>query len=480
MNLITRFKTAAAGAWSGFVGGSSSSAGHPYATGFWSNWPSQDPFVPLENPGDMTSSSIVMACVNWAGTTIPSAPVQVQQQKNVKVWETIPDHPLVDLIADPNPYYSGITYWKAFAYWWLVYGNVFLYKARNAQGAVVELWLIDSRAITPEWETDIDGSNRRIIYRYSGTGLDTVLAYEDVIHFRYGIDPDKPLLGLAPGKSLLYEIAADSEISTYTTQIMRNFGIPAFLVAPKPTSDGIYKMSAADMDSDIQKRTSGALRGKPLVFNKPMDITAFGFSPDQMAVEKVSRRPESRVCAVLGVPAIVLGFEVGLERSIYSNLKAAQEQAWTNFVIPTQDYIVAVLNDQLLFERIVTESGSWPGAEDRTYRVIFDRSAVAALQEDRNELFKRESDAYRFGIKKSSEARSALGLETDPADDVYFVSPMAPGERPGIIPAAAPQFPQDTAKKQLGAPFNLDEISAWWDATAPEEARGLLDAEQVA
>ena len=66
--------------------------------------------------------------------------------------------------------------------------------------------------------------------------------------------------------------------------------------------------------------------------------------------------------------------------------------------------------------------------------MIFDRSAVAALQEDRNELFKRESDAYRFGIKKRTEARSALGLETDPEDEVYFVSPMAPGQTPGLIP----------------------------------------------
>ena len=28
-----------------------------------------------------------------------------------------------------------------------------------------------------------------------------------------------------------------------------------------------------------------------------------------------------------------------------------------NFVIPTQDYIVAVLNDQLLYERIITGIG---------------------------------------------------------------------------------------------------------------------------
>jgi HK97 family phage portal protein len=480
MNLITRFKEAIAQGFAGFVGSGGSSGAHPYATGFWPDWPDQSPFVPLDGNADLTRSSLVMACVNWAGTTIPSAPIQVQQQKDVKVWETIPDHPLVDLITDPNPFYSGITYWKAFAYWWLVYGNVYFYKARNPQGAVVELWLLDSRAVTPEWTILPDTNDRTIYYRYSGQGLPSELAYEDIIHLRYGIDPNRPLLGLAPVASLLYEIAADAEISTYTTQIMKNFGIPAFLVAPKPTSDGIYKMSAADMDSDIQKRTSGALRGKPLVFNKPMDITAFGFSPDQMAVERVSRRPESRVCAVLGVPAIVLGFEVGLERSIYSNLKAAQEQAWTNFVIPTQDYVTAVLTDQLLYETIITKKGRWPGVESDTYRVIFDRSGVQALQPDRNELFTREVNAYRAGVKKRSEARSALGLETDPADDVYFVSPMAPGQTPGILPAAAPQFPQDTAKKQLGAPFNLDEISAWWDETAPEEAKGLLDAEQVA
>jgi HK97 family phage portal protein len=486
MNLITRVKTAVAAGWSGFVGGGSASAGHPYATGFFPSWPDQCPFVPLEGSSDLTMSSLVMACVNWAGTTIPSAPMQVVQQKDVKTWEPIPEHPLVELIADPNPYYSGITYWKAFAYWWLVYGNVFFYKARNESGAVVELWLLDSRAVIPEWTIETDNNERTIYYRYSGQGLPGIIPYEDIIHLRYGIDPNRPLLGLPPVRSLMYEVAVDQEVSIYSTQIMQNFGIPAFLVAPKPTSDGIYKMSAPDMDADIQKRTSGALRGKPLVFNKPMDITAFGFSPDQMAVEKVSRRPESRVCAVLGVPAIVLGFEVGLERSIYSNLKAAQEQAWTNFVIPTQDYITAVLSDQLLYETIITDKGTWPGVEDDTYRVIFDRSGVQALQPDRNELFTRESLAYKSGIKKRSECRSALGLETEPADEVYFIEPLPAGQTPGLFPAdtgAAAMATQDASKKDVGMlplPHNLDEIAAWWDETAPPDAKGLLDAEQVA
>ena len=65
----------------------------------------------------------------------------------------------------------------------------------------------------------------------------------------------------------------------------------------------------------------------------------------------------------------------------------------------------------------------------------------------------------------------------------YFVSPMAPGQTPGLFPAAAgapAMATQDAAKKQLGGAFNLDEISAWWDETAPPDAKGLLDAEQVA
>ena len=226
MNLITRFKNAVSQGVNVFVGGGGSAGAHPYAQGFWPSWPSQEPFVPLNGSNDLTMSSLVMACVNWAGTTIPSAPMQVLQQKGIKEWEPIPDHPLVELIADPNPFYSGITYWKAFAYWWLVHGNVYFYKARNPQGAVVELWLLDSRNVIPEWTVIPDTQDRTIYYRYAGQGLQSVIPSDDIIHLRYGIDPNNPLLGLAPVRSLLYEVAVDTEVSVYSTQIMQNFGIP--------------------------------------------------------------------------------------------------------------------------------------------------------------------------------------------------------------------------------------------------------------
>jgi HK97 family phage portal protein len=486
MKLIDRFKAA----FASFNAPISQSGTHPYATGFWPCWPDQNPFTPLTGASDMTLSSIIMASVNWAGTTLPSAPIQVQINKGIKIWETIPDHPLCSLLEDPNPYFSGITYWKAFAYWWLVYGNVYYYKARNAAGAVVELWLLDSRAVVPTWrggmstgldvfETQQDAGSQ-LVYRYSGQGLPAEIPPEDILHFRYGMDPNNHLLGLSPVRALLLEIGVDEEISTYTTQIMRNFGVPSFIVSPKPSADNIYNFDAKALDDDIRARTSGAFRGKPLVFNKPMELGTFGFSPDQMGVEKLSRRPETRVCAVLGVPAIVLGFEVGLERSIYSNLRAAQEQAWVNFVIPTQDYIAEVLEDNLLSENIVTEDGNWSGADAENYRVIFDRSTVGALQEDRNALFAREVDAYKFGVKKRSEARSALGLDSGPEDDVYFVEPGAQAATGGGMPLPL-QIP--ASRKEFGAvpsPADLEAIAAYWDLIAPEEAKGLLKAEQAA
>jgi HK97 family phage portal protein len=474
-------------AWNALT--ATASGAHPYATGFFPSWPDQNPFVPLSGPGDLTLSSVVMACVNWAGTTYPSAPVVVQEQKGLKVWETIPDHPLVELLEDPNPYFAGVTYWRSFAYWWLVYGNVYYYKARNPRGQVVELWQLDSRAVMPMWLggpgadlpiNALDASSERsgITYRYSGAGLPPDIPPSDIIHFRSGIDPNNHLLGLPPVRAILREVATDNEISTYSTQIMANFGIPSFVVAPKPTPDGVYRLDEQGMDEDIRARTMGAMRGKPLIFSKPMDLTAFGFSPDQMGVEKLSRRPETRVCAVLGIPAIVVGFEVGLERSIYSNIRAAEELAWVNHVIPTQDYIARTLTDDLLSEPILSESGEWAGSEaDETYRVIFDRSAVAALQEDRNELYTRESMAWTSGWKKLNEVRSAAGLENDPNGDVY-ISQASGGITQQTDRPVAIGTPAQPRAKQFGDPASLElaELDRWYAAVAPRGAQGLLDA----
>ena len=58
-----------------------------------------------------------------------------------------------------------------------------------------------------------------------------------------------------------------------------------------------------------------------------------------------------------------------------------------------------------------------------TFSVEFDRSKVAALQDDRNDLFTRANVEVSGGWLTVAQAKLMAGLVRDEADDVYLRSP---------------------------------------------------------
>src|SRR5262249_48239826 len=52
--------------------------------------------------GDGGGNSAVAACVTWVATTFPEAPLRVLDPEG----EPVPDHPLTQLIDNPNPWYD--------------------------------------------------------------------------------------------------------------------------------------------------------------------------------------------------------------------------------------------------------------------------------------------------------------------------------------------------------------------------------------
>jgi hypothetical protein len=200
-----------------------------------------------------------------------------------------------------------------------------------------------------------------------------------------------------------------------------------------------------------------------MVISKPTEIKEFGFSPQQMDTRALRRVPEERVSAVLGIPAIVLGFGVGLEHATYANYRTALRAAWDNCVLPTQKQIAAVLEHQLL-----------PEFEQNTesFDVAFDNSEVDALKENVNDQVAREIAMYVNGIKKLSEVRTEFDLDVTPEDEVYYVTPGIPAPPPpdqGPVPSG---MAPDTRATMRGPKLTLpaptveksDEAAAlaWW------------------
>ncbi len=355
--------------------------------------------------GDLTKSSLVMAAVNWVGTILPEAALTVSRKKTVKVSEPVEDHPMVMLLEQPNKFFSGELLWKAFAVSWLLDGNVYFHKVRNKFGQVIQLWYIPHFMIKPRWPAD--GTVFIAFYEYEVDGKRYAIPTEDIIHFRYGIDPYNPRLGLSPAGSVLREIYGDNERATYSALMMRHGGVPPWVVGPEDASVDLDK---DELKGELMRRLQGDERVKPIVFDFPFKIQELAWSPDKMMPTELSKTAEERVAAAFGIPKLVLGFEG--DSAIYSNMRSAQEHAWANFVVPTQRLIAAELRAQLLpdFE-----------TKPERFKVWFDISNVRALQEDRNELVAREVRAYAAGIKTRAECRAALGFESKPEDEIYFI-----------------------------------------------------------
>ena len=389
-------------------------SGNQTGRGLWPQW-----FLPgakfdyVQEAGDLWLNSAVMACCKWAGKTFPEAPPRVVSTPNPegKRKEQM-GHRLTQLLRKPNAYYSGNLLLSAVLLSLMVDGNAYILKDRNVHtGKVVALWYVPHWMMAPAWP--VDGSEYLACYEYRVNGKTYNIPTADVVHFRDGLDPNNYRKGLSPLVACLREIVTDNDAATYSAAIVRNMGIPGVVIVPfkGDTDIEIDDPTREDIAAKWKTRTTGERRGEALVLSVPMDLKSIGFSPKDIAIDKLRQLPEERICAVLNIPPIVVGLGAGLARSTFANFKEAREAAYESFIVPMQRLISEEINTQLLPDL---------GDPDRE-EMEFDTSKVRAFQEDENERHARYCNDYQAGVCKRSEARSALGYEVDETlDDVYI------------------------------------------------------------
>ena len=361
--------------------------------------------------GNGTGSSTVMAPLLWIARTFPEAPPAIWRRGADGLEHEIKNHDMLHLLRRPNRHFSGRILWMATVLEWFVDGNGYWLKLRDEAGKVGELWW------APTWTMEPKGTETELVTRYEyrpGGGQMIEFPLDDVVHFRFGLDPDDPRKGMSPLKSVLREVYTDDEAANFTSSLLKNMGVPGLLVSPDPRAEGAP--SEQDVEATklyLRTQYTGDKRGEALVLGGPMRVEQFGFSPEQLLLKELRRIPEERVTAVLGVPAIVAGLGAGLDRSTFTNYSEAREAAYEQTIIPTQTLLAEELWFQLLtdFER---QEQIWD------WRVGFDLSNVRVLQEDRYNRTKRLDLAVRGGWAQVAEGRQAEGLPVTDKDRIYL------------------------------------------------------------
>jgi len=315
---------------------------------------------------DPLANSAVMACLLWVCRTFPEAPVRVLRRTATGTLDPVPLHPLAALLERPNPYYSGPLLWMATVADFNAGGNAYWYKVRSAAGRVVQLWWLPATTIEPYFPQD--GSVYIAHYEYKPGGATIAIPVEDVVHFRFGLDPKNVRKGLSPLASVLREVYADDEAANFGAALLRNLGVPGVVIAPGAGGVGVDEGGAEAIKARFMEKFGGDKRGEPMVLAQPSDVKVLSFSPEQMDLKMLRRLPEERVSAVLGVPAVVAGLGAGLDRSCVPAYARVQTPYGTKTIAEIEaGAVVWSFKDGQIVPRLVEHK--WPARRDVVYEV---------------------------------------------------------------------------------------------------------------
>jgi HK97 family phage portal protein len=379
------------------------------------DWPLADMaghFLRLVSDG-YRKNSIVYACVRLKATSVPEAPLRIYEIDNEGAETESPSHPLRLLLEYVNPYQTEFEFWELTVTNLEICGRAPWWKERDRAGRVVALWPLrpDRLGVIPG-DTSV-GEPFLKLYGYMLDGEMTRIPPRDVMMFTYpdpGDETGGVIGGYGPLQVLAREVDADNEATTFVYALLRNYAAPGILIKTKANLD---KDSAQQLKDRIKAAYGGLRRGEPAVLSGlaggDSEITTLSHNLQQLEFPDLRAIAESRISSAFGVPAILVGLKVGLDRSTFANMSEAREF----FAETTLSVMWRRLSDQVQSD-LVPEFGD-PGR----LKARFDTGEVKALAGQRAQYVAPIIAGFAAGGVLLNEYRLALGLLPVAGGDVF-------------------------------------------------------------
>lgn len=457
--------------------------GDPVSGGVWVDldsssgwWRGNGAFDYRRAVGDGLDNSMVMACMRAICEAVQEPPVRLYKpDAKGELQKEDERADVVRLLRKPNPFmrWRHLIKYVALCEHWT--GNAYLWKARSGASRPVELWPLNPTQVEPVAGESTRGWIRHYAYRPDDQHEAVELPVEDVIHFKLDIDPRNPRKGASPLRPLLAHLFGDQEVTEFTNAMVRNFAVPGTILTPDAQAAGngppINDAVAERIKQTYKQKFSGSQRGEPMVLPAPWKVNVVSFNPEQMLLDKLQRLPESRVCAVMGVPPIVALLYVGLENATYSNAEQFQSAFVENKMVPYWSLLDEELTDALIPEFY---------GEDSDYVLRHDLSDVRALSEDEDQKGKRLEGLFGKGVLTINDVRREMGFpEFDGEDgDVLLIPNTVTATAPADL-LAEPEPPPPPQAQIAEVPPQQGQLPPPAPGNAPATTRSIKAASDV-
>ncbi|WP_335936627.1 phage portal protein [Streptomyces sp. PTD5-9] len=379
-------------------------------------------FLSYSNAG-FSRNELVYSCIMEKATSLPEAPLRVYGPDGL--GEPRDNHPLRQLLADPNPLLTEYEMFELLVIHMDLAGIAFWEIVRDRAGRPSQLWPL--RPDLVRFARQRDG-RLRYWYALPGSGALVDLG-TDVLAFRYP-NPVDPLIGQPPLRPAVRAVALDNEATDFVKVLLQNHAVPGVVIT---TQRKVDQEVSDRLTAKWKQKFGGNKRGEPAVLQAGMDVKTLGLDLTKLEFPDLRTISETRICSVFGVPPILVGAKAGLDRSTFANYSEARRSFWEETLMPLQRRIGDVIVRQLL--PMVNETSF---TTPRRVTVKWDRSEVLALRESEQAVWERANQALRAGAITVNDFRRIVRLPLVDGGDVFL--------RPaGVLPAHADGTPADGA-----------------------------------
>ena len=307
-------------------------------------------------------------------------------------------HPLLDLLARPNPRQDGPALFETVYTHLLLAGNAYL-EAAMLGGAVRELY-----ALRPDRMRVVPGPDGwPAAYEYTAGGR-TVRFVQDavpippVLHIAL-VHPLDDHYGLAPLEAAAVALDTHNAASKWNKALLDNAARPSgALIYAGPDgallSDAQFERLKRELEASYQ---GSANAGRPLLLEGGLDWKAMSLTPRDMDFLEARNAAAREIALAFGVPPMLLGIPGD---NTYSNLQEANRSLWRQTILPLANRVCSALSHWL------------SPAFGAALRITVDTDRVDALSADRAATWKRVNEAAFLTV---NEKREALGY--GPIDD---------------------------------------------------------------
>ena len=299
---------------------------------------------------------------------------------------------LFDLVSKPNPHSDWYSFIERLVTFLMVAGNAYALKERGRNDQVSALYLL-----RPDRVGIVPGDYGARGYIYTVSGVEYSIDARDICHLALP-NPSGDLYGLSPLQVLSRTVNLDQNMTDFAKVYFQNAGVPSGLLKVK------RRLTSQEEASTIRARWRSQFGGvnnfhRIAILDDDAEYQAMSNSPKDMALEGLHNLTESRICAVFGVPPILIGANVGLQRSTFSNYREARLAFHSETLEPMVARILRYFNKNLFNE--------YGGNET----LAVDWSAMRAVLDDAAAASARITALFAGGLVTLNEARGELGFE---------------------------------------------------------------------